>query len=66
MIDLYSNFPINEKQDIWVRACYLLFCSSINPQPSLSGLLVALLWLSDKGNLALNEIERNCAKLKML
>lgn len=25
MIDLYSNFPINEKQDIWVGSFTILF-----------------------------------------
>ncbi|XP_035382037.1 cyclin-G-associated kinase isoform X2 [Electrophorus electricus] len=32
MIDLYSNFPINEKQDIWALGCILyLLCFKLHP-----------------------------------
>lgn len=30
MIDLYSNFPINEKQDIWVRFLPLFLSNDAN------------------------------------
>uniref|UniRef100_A0A8C9TPJ3 Cyclin-G-associated kinase n=1 Tax=Scleropages formosus TaxID=113540 RepID=A0A8C9TPJ3_SCLFO len=32
MIDLYSNYPINEKQDIWALGCILyLLCFKVHP-----------------------------------
>lgn len=45
MIDLYSNFPISEKQDIWVRNFLLLYHSFLCHSETDYAVCILIFWL---------------------